>query len=673
MNNSGKNNEGREALFATKRDIVLCALLGCLNIVLFGLLCEFTDVSVILLALGIVALYATEAVFIGIRRGEALTRAPLGTLDALLSEDMAVTVRNTSSPAFIFDSYGTIVWYNDAMHAILDEKGSFIGSNISVIIDKPISVESITSEPISIFDRLYMLEGFNISQSNDGFYLAILSDVTELHTVSRAYRDERVCVAYVTVDNIEDITTFAHEKYRDAVSAVEDKIKAWAKSMGGVIKSYDNEKYLMLFDSARLDECIKTRFSILDDIRDTRVGDGVSVTVSIGISKVGRTLAEREMNAIGAIDLALGRGGDQAVVKGEDATEYFGGRTKSLFKRSSVRSRTFTNQLNALMARSDNVIIMGHRFGDFDSFGASVGVARLALLCGVRANIAVDMRDKNILPCIEYMQTESAYSQTFIDASEASHLLKQDTLVVLVDHNILARAQFADIAKRAQNVVVLDHHRKAEAFADAVRLSYIEPSASSTCELIAEMLENAISSQNLYKCEADIILSGILLDTKQFTRNTGTGTFGAAQYLIGAGANPTDVYSLFKTLPDDLSKEARFHTSITVYKDRIAIASCDGNTDESYRVIASKAADKMLTLRGIDAAFTVVRIGDEIHISGRSDGKINVQIILERMGGGGHFDIAGAQIESDSVLTVLEALKGEIDEYLDELDSEDEE
>ena len=207
----------------------------------------------------------------------------------------------------------------------------------------------------------------------------------------------------------------------------------------------------------------------------------------------------------------------------------------------------------------------------------------------------------------------------------------------------------------------MDHHRKTDNMSDVIKLSYIEPSASSTCELVTEMLESTVSSQNLIKEEADILLAGILLDTKQFTRNTGTRTFGAAQYLRGAGANPTDVYNLFKAVPEDLSKEARFHTSITLYKECIAIASCDGETDESFRIIASKAADKMLSLRGVEAAFALVRIGEQIHISARSAGKINVQLILERMGGGGHFDVAGAQIVSDSINAVLSELKYSID------------
>ena len=364
------------------------------------------------------------------------------------------------------------------------------------------------------------------------------------------------------------------------------------------------------------------------------------------------------------MDLALQRGGDQAVYKSEDSIEYYGGRTKSVYKRSNVKSRTFVSQLSALMSRSDNVIIMGHRYGDFDSIGASVGVARLATLCGVKANIAVDPRDRNIAPCVEMMRSAPLYSQTFVDNAEALDLIGPDTLVVLVDHNSLGRAQFSDISTKSKTVAVIDHHRQVEALPSSVKISYVEPSASSTCEMVTEMLESAISSQNILKEEADILLSGILLDTKQFTRNTGTRTFGAAQYLRGAGANPTDVYNLFKATPEDLSKEAKFHTNIVMYKGNIAISSCDGETDESFRIIASKAADKMLTLKGVDAAFTLVRIGDQIHISGRSGGVINVQLILEKLNGGGHFDVAGAQVRSDSIFEVLGTLKESIDDYL---------
>jgi c-di-AMP phosphodiesterase-like protein len=280
------------------------------------------------------------------------------------------------------------------------------------------------------------------------------------------------------------------------------------------------------------------------------------------------------------------------------------------------------------------------------------------------------MRDKNLAPCVEVMQRNEVYSRVFVDNAEGLDLINSDTLVVLVDHGTLGRSQFADISKKAQRVAVIDHHRKSEELPDSVVIDYIVPYASSTCELVTEMLESSINSQCLLKDEADMLLSGILLDTKQFTRNTGTRTFSAAQYLRSAGANPTDVYNLFKTAPEDLAKEARFHTDITMYRENIAIASCDGETDETYRIIASKAADKMLTLRGVDAAFALVRINDSIHISGRSNGTINVQLILEKLNGGGHFEVAGAQVSGSSAEEVLLLLKSSIDSYCDEAKDE---
>jgi c-di-AMP phosphodiesterase-like protein len=286
------------------------------------------------------------------------------------------------------------------------------------------------------------------------------------------------------------------------------------------------------------------------------------------------------------------------------------------------------------------------------------------MTCGVKVNIAVDFRDKNLEPCIKMMAATDQYAQLFVDNADGLDLVGRDTLLVLVDHHDPIRSQFADISAKVNDIVIVDHHRKIDTFHESVKLYYVEPSASSACELVAEMLETAVSSQNLLKEEADMMLAGILLDTKQFTRNTGTRTFGAAQYLRGAGANPTDVYALFKTAPDDLIKESRFHTAINVYQKVIAIASCEGDTDASYRIIASKAADKMLTLQGIQAAFALVRIGDQVHISGRSTGSINVQLILEKLHGGGHFDVAGAQVMSDSVKSVLDTLKESIDEYL---------
>ena len=655
-------NNKNNVPFASRRELVLSIAFACFYITVFGLFCEFTTINKAVLSVCIVLVYLLTVAALNVLRQKQQTQEPNEDMHSVLSESSSVLLKNTDQPIATFDEQGKILWCNEAMLGILRLEDNPIGMSLETVFGGVISKDK-PNESITIKNRLYRVESFVLTERRSPIYMLSLTDITELVEMERKYNENKICIAYIAIDNIEDVLQYVHEKFRVAVSRVDEKLKVWADSLGATIKSYDNDKYIMFFDSVSLDKCLKDRFAILDDIRNMRVGDGVSITISMGVSRMDGTLRDRELAARDAIDLALQRGGDQVVYINNGITEYYGGRTKSVYRRSNVRSRTFTNQLTSLMVRADNVLIMGHRYGDFDSFGAAIGVARIAMTCGVKVNIAVDFRDKNLEPCIRMMQTTEQYAQLFVDNADGLDLVGRDTLLVLVDHNDPARSQFADIAAKVNTIAIVDHHRKSDTFHEAVKLYYVEPSASSACELVTEMLESAISSQNLLKEEADVMLAGVLLDTKQFTRNTGTRTFGAAQYLRGAGANPTDVYSLFKTAPDDLIKEARFHASIEIYRDNIAISSCEGATDASYRIIASKAADKMLTLQGIEAAFTLVKIGDQIHISGRSSGQINVQLILEKLHGGGHFDVAGAQVVSESIMSVLETLKESIDEY----------
>ena len=655
-------NNKNNVPFASRRELVLSIAFACFYITVFGLFCEFTTINKAVLSVCIVLVYLLTVAALNVLRQKQQTQEPNEDMHSVLSESSSILLKNTDQPIATFDEQGKILWCNEAMLGILRLEDNPIGMSLETVFGGVISKDK-PNESITIKNRLYRVESFVLTERRSPIYMLSLTDITELVEMERKYNENKICIAYIAIDNIEDVLQYVHEKFRVAVSRVDEKLKVWADSLGATIKSYDNDKYIMFFDSVSLDKCLKDRFAILDDIRNMRVGDGVSITISMGVSRMDGTLRDRELAARDAIDLALQRGGDQVVYINNGITEYYGGRTKSVYRRSNVRSRTFTNQLTSLMVRADNVLIMGHRYGDFDSFGAAIGVARIAMTCGVKVNIAVDFRDKNLEPCIRMMQTTEQYAQLFVDNADGLDLVGRDTLLVLVDHNDPARSQFADIAAKVNTIAIVDHHRKSDTFHEAVKLYYVEPSASSACELVTEMLESAISSQNLLKEEADVMLAGVLLDTKQFTRNTGTRTFGAAQYLRGAGANPTDVYSLFKTAPDDLIKEARFHASIEIYRDNIAISSCEGATDASYRIIASKAADKMLTLQGIEAAFTLVKIGDQIHISGRSSGQINVQLILEKLHGGGHFDVAGAQVVSESIMSVLETLKESIDEY----------
>ncbi|MBQ1260386.1 MAG: DHH family phosphoesterase, partial [Clostridia bacterium] len=653
--------------YASRGELVIVATLGCLNIALFAVISSIWETNPIFPALIFLLAYLLQITGVLVWHKSVATVSDCEDIYEFLASDCSTVFKNTKSPVTVFDSYGTVLWCNDAMKNILEDDENPIDKNVTEVFGLDFRMDAGEEQPIFYNGNLYTAEGFVVSTKNNGLYLISLSDITALTDYKRKYSDERVAVAYIAIDNVEDLLQYVHDTFSDSVSKVDEKLKAWADSLDGIIKPYDNDKYIMFFDSVHLDNLAKSRFEILDEIRDTRVGDGVSVTVSIGVARISGSLKDREAGAREAIDMALQRGGDQVVYKTDGAVEYYGGRTKSVYKRTNVRSRTFTSELTAMIARCDNVIIMGHRYGDFDSFGASVGMAKLVSLCGVKTNIAIDLRDKNLLPSIRKLQETDEYEQTFVDNAEALDLVGPDTLLIVVDVSNLERAQFANVVEKVKNIAVVDHHRKTAELPDTVKLSYIEPSASSACELVGEMLECAVSSQNHLKVEADMLLSGILLDTKQFTRNTGTRTFGVAQYLRGAGASPTDVYDMFKTTTQELSREAHFHTSITTYREKIAISSYDGEADDSYRVIASKAADKMLTLQGIEAAFALVRIGEHIHISGRSNGNINVQLILEKLHGGGHFDVAGAQVVSESVISVLETLKASIDDYLDEM------
>ena len=664
---SNNDKKIKRVPYATKAETILYVVFACLLIISVAVLGYATEIDILVLATAAVLLYLLIVSIIGFARKKISAYVPSKTIYQMLEETAGKVIKDTQMPALAINSHGTILWYNEALAEKLTPDENFVGHNASEILNTNIS-ERVQAEKltrVSIGDSVYNLEGFIISEDGDGTYLAVLNDITELSDIRRRYIEEKVAVAYIAIDNAEEVSQYIHEKFSDIVYIVEDKLKTWAASMNGVLKSYDNNKYIMFFDSKGLQQCRENKFAILDEIRKTRVGDGVSITISIGVSSSGKSLEERDTIAKEAIDMAIERGGDQAVDKSNNNITYYGGRTKTIYKRTSVLSRSIASRLTSLMARSDNVIVMGHRYGDFDSFGSAVGIARLAMLCGMKVNIAVDLRDKNLAPCVELMQSTEAYSRVFVDNADGLDLISSDTLVVLVDHSSLGRSQFADISKKAKTIAVIDHHRKAEELPDTVKIEYIVPNASSTCEIVTEMIESSVNSQCLIKEEADMLLSGILLDTKQFTRNTGTRTFAAAQYLQSAGANPTDVYNLFKTAPDDLAKEARFHTDIVMYRDNVAIASCDGETDDSYRIIASKAADKMLTLKGVDAAFAIVRIGEAVHISGRSNGKINVQLVLEKLNGGGHFEVAGAQVVGMSVEEVLELLRTSIDEYCD--------
>ena len=338
-------------------------------------------------------------------------------------------------------------------------------------------------------------------------------------------------------------------------------------------------------------------------------------------------------------------------------------------KRTKVRARVIANELASLISKSQNVLIMGHRAADFDCIGACLGIARLCSFCGVPFHIVVNPKDPNFAKCYQRIQdvTEYQRSTVFCNAAEAQELIGSETLTVIVDVNNKVQLEAPAVEEISHRTVYIDHHRKTAEFEEAPLISYIEPSASSACELVAEILEQSIPNGMLTKEEADILYAGILLDTKQFTRNTGVRTFSAALYLRGEGASPTDAQTLFRSCLNDFISEAKFESNVVIYRKMLAI-SCNDEADNtaSDRIAAAKAADKLLTVEGVKASFALCRIDDTVHISARSNGEINVQLILEKIEGGGHFDAAATQLPG-SMNDVLTRLKDAIDQYFKEI------
>ena len=655
----------REPRIASSLDIAVMIVFFCLILALFVLLRPLfgdgMDLYAGMLSILVYLLLLTVWMAFRIRRmGIASSDAVVGIFDS----ELVGVLEKMLHPVLLSDETGRAVFCNAAFLDLSGRDTVAAGTpfvNLCVIRQEG----EIT---YADFDgRCCRVHRIPLQSGTRSYMLLSFYDETERRAALRRYADERAVVAYAIIDNIEEILQFVQENYAETSNRVEERLREWMSSVGGLFRAYDRNKYLLIFDNAALEDCLSSRFAILDEIRSIRVGDGMPITVSIGVSRLaGASLADREKAAQYALDLALQRGGDQVVLRDEGGVSFYGGRTKAGYKRVNIKARVMAGQLLSLISRAGNVLIMGHRYGDYDSFAASVGLARLALNQGARVNIVVNRDDANLAPCFERLSVLPEYRGLFVDKAEGLDFAGADTLLIMTDVNNAGYSECPILMERAATVAVIDHHIKTASFNSAVKLEYIDPTASSACELVSEIIENSVGARILRPEEAELLLSGVLLDTKRFTRNTGTRTFAVAQFLRGAGANPGEAFEFFKTTVSDLEKEARFHTNVLLYRNQIAIAACDGEeVDNTYRIAAAKAADGLLGVKGVTTSFALVRIEDVVYISARSDGTVNVQVILEQFDGGGHFDVAGAQVKGVTVEEVVQILRDSIDEYFD--------
>ena len=596
-------------------------------------------------------------------------------------------------PYAVVNEAGKIVTVNAAMRHIAGQKNTLYNTDIATACNISLaeilahterseqsedsdydSHEALPECRTSFGDYTFRVDCHSLNSKNKRFYLLIFKDITELAELTALHKAEHTAVGYIILDNLEDIAQYVKVSYQEEATKVDKILKEWASSINAVIREYERNKYIVVMSQQSLLGCIKNKFEILDDIREIKVGeDNMPITVSIGISTTGATLFDREHDALVSLDMALKRGGDQVVLKSDTGLYFFGGRTKSQQKRSGGHAKIIANRLCSMISAASDVIVMGHTNPDFDSIGACVGVATLCHQLGVDVKIVTDIESDNFKACTSRLVELADYKNIFVDAITGLGSISFGTLLVVVDANNFKILEAPEIANNSFKTVVIDHHIKKEEFANEPQLVYIDPSASSACEMISEILECSLVVGKLRTEEANVILSGIMVDTQNFTRTVGSRTFSAALYLRNAGASPEYVRTFFKEDIEDYRSEALFGANTEIYNDRIAITWCDGTGSSNDRVLAAKAADKLLSVKNIDAAFALVRIGGLVHISGRSNGSINVQLVLEKIGGGGHFDVAGAALSEETTAAAKTRLLEAIEEYFKDIDKEDNE
>ena len=623
----------------------------------------------IMILLGLIFVSLSICTFIGLKAIEKKRRVD-GPSGPVLGSIMYDMVNTASEPALICDENKRIIWFNHFAQRASHSATSLLGRGLSVIMQNPLPDEndkkSGERQIVTELDgETYIVDVTKI-HADKVYNLLMFRNITEQARLEKFVRDEDKVVAYMIVDNLEELIQFEQENYRSASNQVETIMRDWALSVNGILKEYEKDKYIFIFRNEDLEKFVEDKFDILDKIREVRVGSSaIPLTVSIGVAKVSGSLADKEKAAHIALDMALQRGGDQAVVKYDEAVAFFGGKTSTVHKKTKVKARVAGTKLATLMASASNVIIMGHKFPDYDAFGASVGLARLAMFCGVKVNVVTDPKNPNIKKCLKFFDGDE-YKGVFVDAARGLDLIKSETLLVIADVNNPAMFESIDIYNNVYNVAIVDHHRKTAESERNLAIEYIEPASSSASELVSEMLEQTVPPSTLKRVEANMLLAGISLDTKQFTKGTGAKTYAAAMYLLGSNASYEGIQDLFKTSIVDYRQIAKFGQKVEVYRNSMAIAVNfevgDSSTDRS---LAAKAADGLLAVEGVSASFALMQIEDTIHISARSNGSVNVQLILEKLKGGGRYDSAGAQLKSATIQQALLKLKHAIDSYFD--------
>lgn len=576
-------------------------------------------------------------------------------------------------PLIMVGNKGNVLWYNPNLSSKLNGE-QILGKNIREII-KEFNIKQVLEGKKEVYNNIEIKDNYydiytNIidieisSDENDKIILLYFYDITEKVNLIKSIEENKESVMLIEVDNLDDVIKSSTEGTApQLVADIERTINSYAQSLEAMVRKYSSNKYVLTTKDTFIEKEMEKKFEILDLVREINVGNKLAVTLSVGIGRGGKSPAQNHDFAITAKDLALGRGGDQAVVKSFEKLSFYGGKTKEVEKRTKVRARVIGHALLDLINESSNIFIMGHKNPDIDCLGSAVGIYSTIKSLDKECYVVLDGPSNAVRQMLEKLAEDEDYANTFINIEKTRSYKNEKSLLILVDVHNESYVLSMDVVKSFERVVVIDHHRKAKDFIQGALLSYIEPYASSTAELITEIIQYMVDKPKLKQLEAIGLLAGICVDTKDFYFKTGVRTFEAAAFLRRLGADTIDVKRLFT---DDLNvylMRAEIIKAAKV-KNGIAVAKCPPNIEDT--VLTAQAADELLNITGIQASFVIVKMEEDAYISGRSLGDVNVQVILESLGGGGHMTMAGAKLKAMSVDEAEEKLYNAIEKYLRE-------
>lgn len=603
--------------------------------------------------------------------------------DLTLTVDSAAktSLINSPFPLIIIETDGNIIWksskfniefMNIDINSYLNDLVSDIKTEIESRENKK---ERTIVRHIELNNKYYEIVGKFVhskhhENKNNDIYMLMLYfiDETENIKLQKEYKDSKSCVTIMMVDNYEETMQQLESEEKPQVIAELDKcVYEWTDKTNGILIKSDRDRYIYLFEQRYLEKVKEDKFSILDKIKEIKTKENIQLTLSIAVSNDGITDKEKYKSAGAAMDIVLGRGGDQAVIRENEIYKFYGGRAQEVEKRTKVKARIVAHALENLIKDSSKVMIMGHTNPDIDSMGAGMGVYRLARDIGKNAYI-VDSQESNTLQSFKQsLSKEVEYEDILISKEVAEENIDQDTLLVIVDTHKATYVEAPELLKKTDKIVIIDHHRRSADYIENATLTFQEVYASSAAELVTELLQYAETKVELKTIEAESLYAGIMMDTKNFTFKTGVRTFEAAAYLRRCGVNIIKVKKWFQSDLVTFNKISGIVKKAEIVNDTIAIAIYDKKEKDSS-VICAKAADELLTISDITASFVLGRMGNKICISGRSIGDINVQIILEKLGGGGHITLAGAQVEGMTMEETKQELINRINEYFSEIE-----